>query len=200
MNFLISLVIFFLALTVHEFAHGWVALKRGDSTAAHLGRLTLNPLAHIDPVGTVILPILLVMTRAPFIIGWAKPVPINYLNLKNPKSDMMLVGLAGPLANIIFAFILGLIAQALEPNATLYSLLKMGILINLFLAIFNLIPVPPLDGSRILMGLLPQPLAYQYAQIEPFGFIIVIALLWLGLIGRFIFPIVGILMHLFLGA
>lgn len=191
----ISIPIFVLAIVVHEVAHGWIAYKLGDSTAKDLGRLTLNPLAHIDPIGTVILPLLLIMTNSPVVFGWAKPVPINFHNLRNPKRDIISVGLAGPLANITFAFILAASFRLFSflRGPFLTEMIFSGILINIVLAAFNLIPIPPLDGSRILFGLLPYPLAVRYMKIESYGFIILFILLWFGLIDWFLNPIAAVL-------
>jgi Zn-dependent protease len=192
---IISIPVFIFAIVIHEVAHGWVAYRLGDSTAKHLGRLTLNPISHIDPIGTVALPIMLMIMNSPVVFGWAKPVPINFLNLRNPKKDIIYVGLAGPLANIIFAFILAallrLFPAAHSPVFT--EVVFLSILVNLVLAAFNLIPLPPLDGSRILFGLLPARLAVKYMSIEKYGFIILFILLWLGFIDWFINPIVAIL-------
>jgi len=191
MEFLLVMVIFFFALTIHEYAHGWIAYKKGDPTAFYSGRLTLNPLAHIDPVGTVIFPIvLLIMTQGKFTFGWAKPVPINYQALNNPKKDILWVGLAGPLANIAFALVLSLLVRMLGYGTFLHQIITTGIFINLLFAVFNLIPIPPLDGSRVVMGLLPPDLAYEYSKLEQFGFIILILLLVLGLIHKIVLPIV----------
>jgi len=196
------------AVTVHEYAHGWVAERRGDSTARLSGRLTLNPIAHIDPVGTIIFPLFLYITQVhimkvetPLIFGWAKPVPVNFRNLRNPKQDMIAVGLAGPLANIILAILCTLFLRAgiIEPYTFIGKLLGFGIFINLLLAVFNLIPIPPLDGSRILTGLLPPQLARTYNKLERFGFIILLfALFYFGLL-RFIGFIVMLLAQLLLG-
>ena len=189
---LISLPIFFLAIIIHEYAHGWVAYKLGDPTAKHAGRLTLNPLAHIDPIGTVFLPLMLVFMRAPIIFGWAKPVPINFSLLRNPKRDIFWVSIAGIAANILLAILLSFVLRlGLFPANSYGSLfLSYGILINLVLAVFNAVPIPPLDGSKILLGILPRELAHSYMQLERYGFLILIALLWLGLLGRVIWPIV----------
>jgi Zn-dependent protease len=189
---LVSFGLLIVAMTVHEFAHGLTAYKLGDPTAKYSGRLTLNPLAHIDPFGTIILPLFLFLSTG-FAIGWAKPVPINYLALRNPKRDIIWVGLSGPLANILFAFLLGMLWRII-PLAQLPALIFQKLIyINLLLAVFNLIPIPPLDGSRIAMGLLPQSLAYRYISIERYGFLIVALLAWLGLFDLIIWPLVKLI-------
>lgn len=191
MSFIISLSLFFFAFTIHEFSHGWMALKLGDPTAKYSGRLTLNPLSHIDPLGTIIIPILLYLSNSPFIFGWAKPVPVNFHMLKNPKRDILWVGLAGPLANIIMAIAIGTILRLnLVGNVEVFSVLQSLGIINLVLAIFNLIPVPPLDGSRVLLSLLPDNFAKSYAKLEPIGIFILIILLSLGLLRIIIWPII----------
>jgi Zn-dependent protease len=194
MNSIISLSLFlssfFLALTIHEVAHGWIALKLGDPTAKISGRLTLNPLKHIDPLGTIIIPVLLYLFHSPIIFGSAKPVPVNFSRLRNPKRDIVLVGLAGPVANLILAVLIGIIFRLnLVKNSNLFSILQTIGLLNLALAVFNLIPIPPLDGSRVMLGLLPNRLAYRYAQLEPFGMYILIILLVFGLLQLIIWPI-----------
>lgn len=194
-SLVISISIFAFAVIIHEVAHGWVAYKLGDPTAKLSGRLTLNPISHIDPIGTILLPVALVLTGSPVVFGWAKPVPINFFGLHNPKRDIMLVGAAGPLANIIFAFILGA-AFRLFPVLhvpILAGMIFYSILLNLVLAAFNLIPIPPLDGSRILFGLLPPEVAMRYMSIEPYGFVILFILIWLGFLDRFVNPLVVIL-------
>jgi Zn-dependent protease len=189
------LVIFFFAIILHEYSHGWTAYKLGDPTAKYAGRLTLNPLAHIDPIGTLMLPIFLRIMGSPIIFGWAKPIPVNFWNLHNPKRDMIWVGLSGPTANFICAIVLSLILKMDMPLA-LYKIIELGILINLVLAVFNLIPVPPLDGSRVLMGILPYDLSLRYSRIEPYGFLIILFLLFIGMFEWIIFPIVRILANL----
>ena len=192
MQFILILSIFFFAVIIHEYAHGWIAWKLGDWTAKNAGRLTLNPLAHIDPIGTIFLPLLLLATRSPVVFGWAKPVPVNFHSLGNPKKDMIWVGLAGPAANILFAILLSFILKffVLTGNLLLKEVITTAIIINLVLAIFNILPIPPLDGSRVVMGMLPRELAIRYAKLEPYGFIIIFGLLYLGLIGSVIWPLV----------
>lgn len=174
------------AITVHEVAHGWVAKRRGDNTAFMLGRLTLNPIKHIDLVGTILIPGLLLVTGTGFIFGWAKPVPVNTRYFKNPKKDMAIVALAGPASNFLMAVGWALIARigiALEVGAISMPLIYMGlagISINLVLGLINLIPIPPLDGSRIVTGMLPNKLAWKYNQLERYGFIFLAILLYTG--------------------
>jgi Zn-dependent protease len=197
MTLLLSLCIFFFAVIIHEYAHGWVAWKLGDSTARFMGRLTLNPLAHIDPVGTIFLPLILILTHSPVLFGWAKPVPVDFFNLNNPKRDMVWVGLAGPGANVLFAIALALLLKIplLTASHFAVSVITAAIMANLVLAVFNLLPIPPLDGSRVAMGLLPYNLGNEYSKIEPYGFIIIFALLWIGFINTIIWPVVIFLAH-----
>lgn len=187
-------------MTVHEFAHGWTANLLGDPTAKYSGRLTLNPMAHIDPFWTLLLPLILFVTSSgQFVFGAAKPVPINYWALKNPKRDIILIGASGPLANFLLAAILAMLARSTS-LPTIPALLLMNlIVINIVLGVFNLIPIPPLDGSRILMGLLPQEIGEAYAKIEPYAFIFLLVFIWLGLFGKIIWPIVELILKLLVG-
>ena len=190
--------ILFFSVVLHEMAHGWAAYRLGDPTARDAGRLTLNPLAHVDPVGTLIVPAILMLTQSPVVFGWAKPVPVNYVRLRHPKRDMVYVGLAGPLTNIFLAAILSFFVHAnILPGAQ--SFLKIGILINLGLAVFNLIPIPPLDGSNLVLGILPGPWARAYARLgqQGIGIVIVFLLLYFGAMDYVIWPAVSFFLRLF---
>ncbi|MCD2453291.1 site-2 protease family protein [Methylicorpusculum oleiharenae] len=176
------------AITVHEVAHGWMAKKYGDNTAFLQGRLTLNPIKHIDWLGTIIIPGILLLTFTGFIFGWAKPVPVDARNFKNPKQNMAIVALAGPVSNILMATGWALLARlGVILNLDFVSLPLIytgiaGITINLVLALLNLLPIPPLDGSRILTGMLPNRWAWYYNSLERYGFIILIVLMYTGVL------------------
>ncbi|MDQ6959203.1 MAG: site-2 protease family protein [Mariprofundaceae bacterium] len=185
-----------LAIVLHEVAHGWVADKLGDDTARWMGRLTLNPLKHIDPIGTVLVPILLLVVGSPFLFGYAKPVPIDFRKLRRPKQDMVWVALAGPATNLLLALASTVLLYVMvrlpvtmlwlaEPVGTMC---QASILINMVLCIFNLIPLPPLDGGRVAVGLLPGPAGYRLSRLEPYGFIIIVALLLTGVLQSVIGP------------
>ncbi len=187
---LITFALLLISVSVHEFSHGWVAYKLGDRTAKDSGRLTLNPIMHIDPVGTILLPLFLfIVTQGRFVFGAAKPVPINYHRLKNPKTDIIWVGASGPAANFIFALLLSALWRITPLHPFINFIFLTLISVNVVLGVFNLVPIPPLDGSRVLMGLLPKRLAAKYMLLEPYGFIIVISLIFLGLFNVVIEPI-----------
>ncbi len=194
------------AITLHEVAHGWVARFFGDPTAMMLGRLSLNPVKHIDPVGTVLVPVLMLVLGG-FLFGWAKPVPITYENLRHPKRDMALVAAAGPLANLLMGVFWSLIMRlglSMEPSTSqvaaflVYSGIA-GININIILAIVNLLPIPPLDGGRVATSILPGPLAWKLSRIEPYGVFIVLALFFTHVLDFVLSPVVSLLLDVYYG-
>ncbi len=186
-------IILFFAVVVHEYAHGWVAYKLGDPTAKLAGRLTLNPVMHVDPVGTIFLPGVLIALRLlgmnTFLFGWAKPIPVNFTRLNNPRRDMMLVGLAGPAINVILAIVFSQLTRV-PLSSEIHKFVEVAVFINLLLATFNMIPIPPLDGSRLVMGLLPRQLAVPYSQLERYGILIVILFVYMGIVDTVVIPIV----------
>ena len=206
MNFLIQIPVLLFSVILHEVAHGWVADRLGDDTARVMGRLTFNPIPHIDIFGTILLPALAILTGAP-VFGWAKPVPVNPYRLNNPQRDIIWVSLAGPLSNFLLAIVasacMWLLRSVIPLPATLaaslYEVFRLVLVINIILPVFNLFPVPPLDGSKVLMGLLPSELAYRYSQIEPYGFFIIIIMLSSGIFWRILGPIVNFLIAIFGG-
>ena len=193
--FTISIIPVLLAITVHEAAHGYAAKHFGDKTAYYLGRITLNPIKHIDPLGTVVIPGMLLLLSAPFLFGWAKPVPVNFSNLNNPKKDMMWVALAGPASNLVMAIIWAIILGLFKSSGTSHALFvigmaQVGIMINLVLMLLNLLPIPPLDGGRMAVSLLPSPWSYKLASIERYGMFILIFLIVSGLLSAILLPLV----------
>jgi Zn-dependent protease len=184
-------------ITVHEVAHGWAAKRLGDPTAQRLGRLTLNPIKHIDPLGTILVPGLL-LAMGGFIFGWAKPVPVTWENLRNPRRDMALVAAAGPAANLVMAVLWGIIAKIGTeiPEGVQWAgqpmvyMGEFGIIINAVLMVLNLLPLPPLDGGRVAVGLLPPRLGWALSRVEPYGFFVLIALLATGTLSLIISPLV----------
>lgn len=212
-SIVISFFVLLFAITIHEASHGWAAYKFGDPTAHAQGRITLNPIAHIDPIGTILFPVILfIMGAPPF--GWAKPVPVNPLNLRNPRRDNLWISAAGPAANLAVAagaLFMIILLKILNPNTSTFLanflqgrgalprgfyplegltlILFWGVLLNTYLAVFNLIPIPPLDGSGVLMGLISKEAAEKYDRIRPFGFIIILALIYMGFLHIIIRPI-----------
>jgi len=200
---------FLSAVVFHEWAHGYVANRLGDDTAERAGRLTLNPLAHVDPIGTVLLPLLLLMTGAPIMFRWARPVPVAFHRLRNPMRDMVWVAAAGPLMNLLLvigsALALSVVAHGHHGGAAgggfqvavpLRYMFQLSIQLNIVLAVFNMLPIPPLDGGRVAVGLLPPSLGGALAQVEPYGFFIVIALLWTNVLGVVLGPVIHLLLRL----
>ncbi|MBC8494256.1 MAG: site-2 protease family protein [Candidatus Thioglobus sp.] len=184
------------AITVHETAHGWVASLLGDHSARMMGRLTLNPIKHIDPIGTIAVPAFLYFTSG-FIFGWAKPVPVNFNALRSPKKDMLWVAIAGPVSNFLMAAgWLAIIFVAINTGSQfLADMAQVGVQINLLLAVLNLLPLPPLDGGRVVSALLPPKLSYQYDLLEPYGLFILLGLLFLGVFQSVVLPITKLIQH-----
>lgn len=190
-----------LAITLHEVAHGWMALQFGDRTAQMQGRLTLNPLRHIDPLGTVLVP-LLALSLGGFLFGWAKPVPVDYRNLRDPRRNMIWIAAAGPAANFVMAVLWGWLAHLAHSglaggfSVPLFEMASIGVSINIGLMVLNLLPLPPLDGGRILVGVLPLPAAIKVARVEPYGFYILLALMASQLLGPLLAPFYSVALSL----
>ena len=192
----IPFAIVLIALTIHEAAHAWTADRLGDPTARLLGRVSLNPIVHIDPVGTLLLPLLAAYSGLP-IIGWAKPVPVNVSRLRNPQRDFAIIAAAGPISNLLQALAVGIVLHLVWPNrgvmpaapdSVFLGVLYAAAQINVLLALFNLIPVPPLDGGNVLAGLLPPAAANLFVAMRPFGFLILYALMFTGMLSAIIIP------------
>ena len=198
-----QVIILIFSIVFHEVAHGYVALRRGDTTARDAGRLTLNPIPHIDLFGTILFPLLLIITRSPVLFGWAKPVPVNPFRLKEMKKSMGLVSLAGPASNLILAVAVGIVFRlvlSMSPaSQVVLQALYYAVFINVVLAVFNLVPVPPLDGSKILMSVLPDEYADRIMQLERYGFVIIFLLLFLGLFRLVVLPIASVLVSMIIG-
>lgn len=195
--FALSLVILLLSVIIHEVMHGYIALRYGDETAKRMGRLTLNPIPHIDPIGTILVPLLLVISGSSLLFGWAKPVPVNPLNFSDLKKGEFFVSLAGVAANFSLSLIAAISYHLLNLVPTVpilvLALLKYTVTINLLLGVFNLFPIPPLDGSKVLQSRLSYNLAREFGKIEPYGFLILIVLLTSGLLQTILSVVVGFL-------
>lgn len=201
-SIIISIVILVFSVVLHELAHGVVADKLGDSTARYAGRLTLNPIPHLDPFASVLLPILLwYVTNGQFVFGAAKPVPVNFANLRNPKRDMALVSFAGPATNFILAiaFAIPIRFELIAAHQPGYEILLQAVLVNLVLGIFNILPIPPLDGSKIFASLFSDRIMYQILALERYGFFLIVLFLATGMINQVLIPILFILAQLLLG-
>jgi Zn-dependent protease len=191
---LVAFVVLIASLTVHEAAHAWTASRLGDNTARLLGRLTLNPAVHVDVIGTIVFPLIAMVTGFP-LIGWAKPVPVNMRNLQHPRRDFAIVAAAGPISNLLLAAGGALIFTVWDANAASATneLIATGlirfVLLNVLLAVFNLIPIPPLDGGNVLMGVLPEPMAVMIDKLRPWGFLLLYGLMLSGLLAAIIFPV-----------
>ncbi|MBI3232130.1 MAG: site-2 protease family protein [Candidatus Doudnabacteria bacterium] len=190
MEILITFIILIFSAIVHEVAHGLMAEKLGDSTARDQGRITLNPIPHIDPFGSIALPLLLLAVGSPIVFGAAKPVPVNFNNLRNPKSGMALVALAGPLSNFLLAILFVIPIRLGLTNSVSLPILLKGILINIILGTFNLIPIPPLDGSKILAALAPNEWMHKILSLERYGYLLVLIFLMFGILDRILLPVI----------
>lgn len=205
MTILVYIIAFAITITIHEAAHAWMADRLGDPTSRLAGRLSLNPIAHVDIYGTIIIPLLLIFLGSPFVVGWAKPVPIDPYNLKNPKKDSALISFAGPFVNMLLATFLAIFIRSF-PSSTVFNILYPAVLLNVALAIFNLIPIHPLDGGKVLVGLLPHKEGLELDNfLNRFGLILLLFLLFplfggISLLSSVISPIINIVVHLLVPA
>lgn len=197
----ITLIILLFSVVIHELSHGVIADKLGDSTARFAGRLTLNPIPHLDPFASIMLPLFLLAVGSPVVFGAAKPVPVNFFNLRNPKRDMALVSLAGPFANFVLAlsFAMPIRLGLLNQGDMGYRVVLQAVLLNLVLGIFNLLPIPPLDGSKVFASLFSDQMMYRILAWERFGFLLIVLFLYLGIINLVLVPLLNILSRIFLG-
>ncbi len=204
LSIVIPIAIILVALTIHEAAHAWTADRLGDPTARMLGRVSLNPIVHIDPIGTILLPLIAIYSGLP-LLGWAKPVPVNTSRFRHPRRDFMFVAAAGPLSNLAQALVAGLLLAVIDPGASgslagslTHGVLRLVVTANVFLAVFNLIPVPPLDGGNVLAGLLPPDAARVFDNLRPYGFLILYAMMFTGVLSALVVPPASFLMRVFL--